>query len=228
MQEPNASAPLPDPFAVKTPTGEAPRTLAEPDDFAHRARFNGNQFLVRRKILKLIGADFYVDDANGRQILFAHQKGFKLKEDIRLFTGEDKQTEILRIGARNILDVSATYDVWDSSGNQKLGAFRRRGFKSMIQDEWTILDNDDREIGTLKEDSLALALVRRFIDFAKFFLPQSYTLSLSEHEVGEFKQTRNPLVMKIQCDFSQDAGRAFDRRLGIAAAVLLCAIEGRQ
>jgi len=227
MQEPN-NAPLPDPFAAKVPSGEAPRTLADPGEYAHRERFAGNNFLVRRKVLKLIGADFYVDDANGQLILFANQKGFKLKEDIRLFTGEDKQHEIIRIGARKIIDIAATYDVWDSATNQKLGAFKRRGWKSMIQDEWAVLDNNDQEIGTIKEDSMALALVRRFIDYAKYFLPQSYTLTLGEHAVGEYKQTRNPLLMKMMCDFSGDASGAFDRRLGIAAAVLLCAIEGRQ
>ena len=43
-----------------------------------------------------------------------------------------------------------------------------------------------------------------------------------------FKQNFNPFVLKIKLDYSMDRNRLLDRRLGIAGAVLLCAIEGRQ
>jgi len=34
--------------------------------------------------------------------------------------------------------------------------------------------------------------------------------------------------MKINIDFSMDSFNTYDRRLGIAAGLLLCAIEGKQ
>jgi hypothetical protein len=43
-----------------------------------------------------------------------------------------------------------------------------------------------------------------------------------------FRQRFNPFIAKIDLDFSMDTQGRLDRRLGIAAAVLLCAIEGRQ
>jgi hypothetical protein len=46
--------------------------------------------------------------------------------------------------------------------------------------------------------------------------------------VCSFKQNVNPFVMKISLDFSADVNRLLDRRLGLAAAILLCAIEGKQ
>ncbi len=133
-------------------------------------RFGHSHYLVRRKILKLVGGACYVDDPGGQLVMYANQKGFKLKEDIRLYTGEDMQAELLTIKARSILDLGATYDVVDAPTGQKLGALRRKGLKSIVQDEWLFLDTQDREVGTLKEESIALALIRRFIDFAKFFL----------------------------------------------------------
>ncbi len=42
------------------------------------------------------------------------------------------------------------------------------------------------------------------------------------------KQTYNPLLMKIQADFSADTQGLLDRRMGLAAAIMLCAIEGKQ
>lgn len=191
-------------------------------------RFRHPNYLVRKKFLKLIGASFYVDDPTGATILYAHQKGFKLKEDIRLYTGEDMTRELLTIKARKIFDLGATYDVWDAPTGQKLGALRRAGLKSMLKDEWKILDTQDREIGIIEEDSLALALVRRFIDYATLFLPQQYHGNIGGHTVLHFKQRKNPLLMKIETDFSMDTNNLFDRRLGLATAVLFCAIEGKQ
>lgn len=43
------------------------------------AFYKHTNYLVRRKVLKLIGASFYVDDPSGQVVLYANQKGFKLK-----------------------------------------------------------------------------------------------------------------------------------------------------
>jgi hypothetical protein len=42
------------------------------------------------------------------------------------------------------------------------------------------------------------------------------------------KQKFNPFVMKINLDYSMDVNGLLDRRLGIAEAILLCAMEGKQ
>jgi uncharacterized protein YxjI len=191
-------------------------------------RFSATNYLIRRKILKLVGKSFYVEAPEGNVILYADMKAFKLKEDIRLYTGEDKSQEVLRIGARNILDVSATYDIFDSATNTKIGALRRKGLKSVIRDEWIILDTQDREMGTIVEDSMVLALVRRFVEYAAFFLPQKYTVSVGNRQVGALAQTYSPLVANIRADFSMDPEGILDRRIGIVAAILMSAVEGKQ
>lgn len=138
------------------------------------------------------------------------------------------RTELLRIGARNWLDINATYDVVDATNEQKVGAMRRKGLKSMMQDEWEILDAQDRVIGSVKEDSLALALLRRFVEFAALLLPQKFSVEVGSRDVATFTQNKNPMLIKLACDFSADADGVLDRRLALAAAVLLCAIEGKQ
>src|SRR5688500_7427304 len=93
-------------------------------------RFRHTNYTIRRKLMKLVGGAYYVDDPSGQVVLYANQKGFKLKEDIRLYTGEDMTQELVTIKARSVIDFGATYDVVDAPTGQKLGALRRKGLKS--------------------------------------------------------------------------------------------------
>ena len=97
--------------------------------------------------------------------------------------------------------------------------------KSLLKDEWLILDAQDREIGIIKEDSTALAIVRRFLTN---LIPQTFECYVNGISVCTYKQNMNPFVSKINIDFSKNRDNILDRRLGIAAGLLLCAIEGKQ
>lgn len=188
-------------------------------------RFLHTTYLIRRKVLKLFGGVFHVFGPDGSVVLYSKMKAFKLREDIRIYTGEDMQTELLTISARNIIDFGATYDVTDAVTGEKLGALRRKGLRSILRDAWLVLDDSDREIGLIEEDNMLLALVRRFLSN---LVPQSYTGQINGQPVLEFKQNFNPFVMKLNLDFSPDTGGLLDRRLGLAAGILLCAVEGKQ
>ena len=187
--------------------------------------FHHTNYLVRRKIFKMFGAAFHIYDPSGNVAFYSKQKAFKLKEDIRVFTGEDMKTEVLSIQARRVIDISAAYDVFDPINKVKVGALKRKGMKSIIKDEWIIMDKDDREIGLIQEDSMMLALIRRFLTN---LIPQKYHGVVSGTQVCLFKQNFNPFVVKISLDYSMDTKGLLDRRLGIAGAILLCAIEGKQ
>lgn len=188
-------------------------------------RFGQSRYMIRRKFFKLFGGAFHIYDEAGNVAFYSKMKAFKLKEDLRVFTGEDMQQEVFSIKARNILDISATYDVTDSASGQKVGALRRKGLKSILRDEWLILDVHDTEVGTIREDSLALAIVRRFLTN---LVPQTFQGEMGGAPIFTFRQHFNPFIQKISLDFSADTSGRLDRRLGLAAAVLLCAIEGRQ
>lgn len=188
-------------------------------------RFGQSRYLIRRKFFKIFGGAFHIYDEAGNVAFYSKMKAFKLKEDLRLFTGEDMQQEVLNIKARSILDFGATYDVTDSASGTRLGALRRKGLKSLLRDEWLVLDANDQEVGMIAEDSMALALVRRLLTN---LVPQTFTGAVGGTPVLSFRQHFNPFIQKISLDFSMDTGGKLDRRMGIAAAVLLCAIEGRQ
>ncbi len=72
------------------------------------------------------------------------------------------------------------------------------------------------------------ALVRRYIEALAFFFPQNYHATVGESSVAEYRQRFNPFILKLDVDFRADREGRLDKRLGIAAGVLLSAIEGRQ
>jgi hypothetical protein len=161
----------------------------------------------------------------GNLVMFSEQKMFKLREDIRVYSDENKTQEVLMIKARQIVDFSAAFDVVDSSTGQKVGALRRKGLASILRDEWDILDVGDNVIGKLFEDSMGLALLRRFLSS---LIPQNYDITIGIERVADLKQAFNPFAYQLAVDFSMDLSQRLDRRVGIAAAILLAAIEGRQ
>lgn len=187
-------------------------------------RLTKNKYTIRQKVLHLFGKSFHIFDSDGNVVFYCQMKAFKLKEDIRLYTNEDMQTELLTITARSIMDFSAAYDVMDAQSRQPVGVLKRKGMMSMLKDEWIIMTPGDRDVGYIKEDSMLLAVARRMIGI----IPQRYTAELDGRTVCTYQQNFNPFVFKIDVDFSNDEGKLFDRRLGLAAGILLAAIEGRQ
>lgn len=186
---------------------------------------NQSVFIFRKQTFKLLGGAFRVFDTNEHLLLFSEQKAFKLREDIRVYSDEGKTREVLKISTQKILDISATYDVVDSETNEKVGSLRRKGAKSIIRDEWEILDSQGMVIGKVLEDSTAMALVRRLLTN---LVPQSYMFLLRDRQVGTFKQNFNPFTYRATMDLSPDPKGELDRRLACAAGILLLAIEGRQ
>lgn len=186
--------------------------------------FNHTHYVIRKKVFSILGAKLHIYDSAENLVLYSQMKAFKLKEDISLYTDEDMNKELLRIQARQAIDFSATYDVKDSVTGEHIGSLRRKGLKSILKDEWIIQNANDTEIGTIKEDSTFMALLRRFINI----IPQSYNAELGGSTLATFKQNFNPFVTKINVDFSSDPNLRFDRRLGLAAGILLCAVEGKQ
>ena len=121
-----------------------------------------SNYMIRKQFFKLFGETFRIYTPTGALAFYANLKAFKLKEDIRVYSDESRTREILAIKARNIIDIAATYDVIDSMSGQKIGAFKRKGLKSIIKDEWLIFDAQDQQIGMIQEDSWKLALLRRY------------------------------------------------------------------
>ena len=187
--------------------------------------FQHSSYVLKRQEIALTGK-FRFYDPLGNLVMFSEQKMFKLREDIRVYSDESKSQEVLSIKARQFLDFSAAYDVVDTSMNQKVGVLRRKGLRSILRDEWEVLDANDSVKGLLFEDSIGLALLRRFL--LGNWLPQNYDLTIGQTRVADLRQNFNLFRYELNLDFSMDTAHQLDRRLGIAAGILLAAVEGKQ
>lgn len=178
-------------------------------------RFQLPSYHLHRRVLRIFGGAFYIRDDSNALVFYSNKKSFKVKTDIRLYTDDSMSQEVLTILARQTIDFASAYDVIDTVTKAKVGVLKRKGFRSMIQDEWIIMDANDQEIGKIVEDNALLALSRRFL---VNLIPQTYYVEIGGQRVATFKGNLNPFVYNLSINFF-DEGR-LDRRIGLAAAVL--------
>jgi hypothetical protein len=188
---------------------------------------NGRQqFTIRKKIFTLLGSKFHIYNETGGLVGFSQQKAFRLREDLRIYTDESKSRELVSIIARSIIDFGAAYDVTDSATGIKLGALRRKGISSLVRDAWIVLDAADQPIGSITEDSMAMAMARRFLPLGNL-VPQTYHLTGDNGTtMAEYRTHFNPFVHRMTVSVSPEC--PVSPHVILAAGVLLIAIEGRQ
>ena len=182
------------------------------------------EFTIRRKVLTIFGAKFHIYNSEGGLIGFCKQKAFKLKEDIRIYTDETATEERLVIKARSVLDISAAYDVVESQSGRNIGALQRRGLKSILRDEWNVMDPNGSQVGKILEDSMLMAVVRRYV---LNIFPQTFRLTdMSGRDLASLRTHFNPFVHRMTVTVFDDC--PLDPYLVLAAGILIIAIEGRQ
>jgi hypothetical protein len=181
-------------------------------------------YVARRNFFNFLGITCRILDKAGGLLFFIKMKAFKLREDITIFRDEARSDAVINIKARQIVDFSACYDVTDVATGERIGACRRKGLKSILKDEWEILDADDALLGHAKEDSMMLAMIRRFLSN---LIPQTFLIDAMGDQIGKLKGTWNPFLVKYDCDYSGNNGQ-IDPRLLLGMTVLLLTIEGKQ
>lgn len=191
----------------------------------------------RRKFFRIFGAEIDITDpATEKLVGFIEVKAWKLREDVRIYSDKSKSKELLRIHARNVIDFSSTYDVFDSSSDKLLFSLRRKGLRStFVRDHWDLLDASEQPIGDVQETSSGLALVRRytdvipfvggFIDLAMSFWPLTYTISDSAGATAaQLTHQRNPLVVKFNLDQTGSTAK-LDSLVSVVATALLAVVD---
>ncbi|MGC1272207.1 MAG: hypothetical protein WBC44_00765 [Planctomycetaceae bacterium] len=185
---------------------------------------DAREYTIRRKIFSLLGTKFHIYDPSDKLIGYCKQKAFKLREDIRIYTDESMREERVAIKARSILDFSAAYDILDGRSGERLGVLKRQGLASMLRDQWSVSDQNDTQVGVLHEDSMAMALIRRFLSN---LVPQHFTLKDSAGNVlVDYKTHFNPFVHRMTVTVAESC--PLNPAVPLAAGMLLMAIEGRQ
>ena len=202
-------------------------------------------FLLRQRIKLVINQyEFFLpatDSGNGavpedigEQICFVEQKRFKFKEDIRFYIDETKQEELLRILARQRFDPRATYDVTDEAGT-KIGEIQKVFGRSLLRSTYRINDASGSELATVTEKNLWVALFRRAVGFIPYVesvadwlpIPYHFVFMRGDEIIGQNTRHMWKIRDVYTIDLSGDPERRLDRRLVLAIAVGMDALQAR-
>ncbi|TMM25521.1 MAG: hypothetical protein E6F94_08015 [Actinobacteria bacterium] len=165
----------------------------------------------------------------GGPIAYVRQKKLAVKEDIRFYADEQETNELFRIKARSLFDIGgARYDVFE--GEERIGLLEHVFGKSLVRSTWRISDAQEQEIAIARERSMPMAIARRLVDFVPYGewvpIPYNFDLLVDGRPAGHLNrkfQLRDRYVL----DLSGDSERQLDRRLGIALAIGLDALQNR-
>jgi hypothetical protein len=165
----------------------------------------------------------------GPPVAYVRQKRMAIKEDIRFYADEAETNELFRIKARSVFDIGgARYDVF--AGDEKLGVLEHQFKASLLRSTWRVRGADDAELLIGRERSMPLAIARRLVDFVPYGewvpIPYNFDFLMDGRVVGTMNrkfQLRDRYVL----DLTGDTERRVDRRLAIALAIGLDALQTR-
>ncbi len=191
-----------------------------------------DKFVLRQRI-KLVINQYEFSLAEGEPpFCFVEQKRFKFKEDIRFYADDSKSVELLRIKARQRFDPRATYDI-TGPGGEKIGEIQKVFGASLLRSTFAIRDGSGEV--RAQEKSLGVALFRRLVGFIPYVenfanwlpIPYHFTFERDGQVLGEHRRRIGKFRDIYDIDFSQDSGRTLDRRMVLAAAVGMDALQAR-
>jgi hypothetical protein len=166
----------------------------------------------------------------GRPVAYVRQKKMAIREDIRFFADEQETQELFRIKARSILDMGGSrYDVF--AGEQRIGVLDHMFKQSLLRSTWTVRDGNEAELMIARERSLVAAIARRAIDFVPDIgglIPIPYNFEfLIDGSVAGAMNRKFQLRDRYILDLSGDTEKRVDRRLAVALAIGLDALQNR-
>jgi uncharacterized protein YxjI len=198
------------------------------DRFAHDAYFVDQLIrpIVNLYRISTLGPD---GSSPGQPLAFVRQKKLAIKEDIRFFADESEGEELFRIKARAVFDVRGRYDVTTPEG-ERIGLLEKVFGISLLRSTWRIYDANEQQVALAQERSIPIAILRRVVDFVPYgeFVPIlfQFTILMDGREVGELRRPvglRDRYVLKL----SGDPERRIDRRVAVALAIALDALQSR-
>jgi uncharacterized protein YxjI len=159
------------------------------------------------------------DGSEGELYAFAQQKRMAFREQVTLYADESKQEAVLGFKARQMVDLAATYDVFDAAGTP-VGSFRKDFAKSLLRSTWHV-EQPGLGTATGTERNMAVAIIRRLVEVA--WLPYHFDFLIDGQpgfSVEKKWGLRDRYVVNIH-------DPRLDRRLVTAMAIGLDALQER-
>jgi uncharacterized protein YxjI len=163
----------------------------------------------------------------GQLVAFAKQKRMAFKESFTLYGDESASRPVLTITADRRLDVRSTMTVRDPAG-AVVGTLRKRGAASLLRSTWE-MEQPGRPVVLVQERSLAIALLRRFLDIVPWLgaVPIPWVFHF-DGTVGDRLVLSHTRLWGIRDRYVLELfDPSLDSRLAIALAVCLDALQQR-
>jgi hypothetical protein len=165
----------------------------------------------------------------GQPLAFVRQKKLAIKEDIRFFADETEAEELFRIKARAVFEVRGRFDVTTPEG-ERIGLLEKVFGISLLRSTWRIYDANEQQVALAQEKSMPVAILRRAIDLVPYgeLVPIlfQFTIQMDGREVGDLRRPiglRDRYILKL----GGDPDRRIDRRVAVALAIALDALQSR-
>jgi uncharacterized protein YxjI len=171
------------------------------------------------------------DTPAGGPIAYVRQKKFAIKEDIRFYADENETQELFRVKARSMLDMGGSrYDIF--VGDERIGMIWHKFRESLLRSTWHIGGPNEQEVAIARESSTAVGIARRAIDFVPYIgefvpIPYNFELVIDGDVVGNMNRKFMRMRDQYVLDLSGDRERTIDRRVAVALAVGLDALQNR-
>jgi uncharacterized protein YxjI len=186
--------------------------------------------MINQYEVSTLGAD---GKSAGEPVCFVEQKRMRLKEDLRAFGDDSKSAEVFRIKAQQVWDPRARYDVTDASGHH-VGQLSKVFGRSLLRSTWRIHDAAGNEAGWAQERNMVVALFRRFVGFVPYIggfadwlpIPYHFDYYVGDRRIGGLERILG-VRDRYRLDVSGDSERAIDRRVVLALAVGMDALQAR-
>ncbi len=187
--------------------------------------FSWPRYTLKRDGLSIFGK-YHLCNPQDESLLFVEEKGsfFTVPKPIVAFGDKKKTREILRIISSVIEDYHDGFDVIDASSGQKIGGMGG-DMSDFFKDKWMIVDASNKPVASVFEKSAKQAVLRELLDHQ---LPQQIDVTVGGNLAAEFRQNITRIGYQLTIDFSMDTAGLLDRRLGVAAAILLAYYQGKE
>jgi hypothetical protein len=232
-------------YAVNAESGEQILYVVRPRHFFRNlmAAFAG--LIAGTLVAVILGAiTFWLSDAKmetlavimgiltavgGLAALFIVGVGLSRKRHVSFYRGTekgggDKVLEVLQ--AKKVEFLTTTFVINDAQG-KPLGLLRKNQLSNLLRKKWRLTTTGGRDILVAHEDSMILALLRRFLGPLFGLLRTNFVFEdASQKRVGEFNR-KLTILDRYVLDMRADTARNVDRRLALAMGVILDTGERR-
>ena len=203
-----------------------------------RAAIGGSDRFLVQQVFRPFGNEYRISipapgsKEEGEPLLFVKQKKLAIKEDIRFRLDPDRDDHLFMIKSKTVFEFAGRHDVLDDAGTV-IGTLEKSFAKSLLRSHWVVRDAAGQELFSAEEQSLVIALVRRFAGYVPVagsllleYIPFNFTFARGGAEAGRYSR----VIGSFRDKYVLEPGEALegvDRRLVLAFAVALDALQDR-